>query len=353
MSTITPNINKKYLKSLFSKIFSNPNTSYHRPDGRTPKQYRKITITKLTSSFNSPINITLGKTQIFSQINAKLVSPKIERPSEGIISFQVDTHHLKPSADFNSTNEALNEFRININTILEKCLKESHALDTNILCIIPGKIVFKIILDISIIKYDGNIYDAAIIAALCSWLSFKIPFFRVKNGELYYDTFINLTTIHMPVCVSFGVFEKDDEKVEFVVDNTLEEESIMKGSISFCANIFGEISYMKMNTEANIGINDIQDLIGEVDIYVNELHKVIKNFVEEENKRVEKIFENIKNGKISMDTENSNEINEDKDDYDDNDNNIDNENNKKDKIFKNMEIEDNIENKINILEFKK
>lgn len=340
MLSLTPNINKKYLQSLFSKIFSNPNSPYHRPDGRSPKQYRKISITRLTSSFNSPINVCLGNTQIFSQINAKLVSPKIERPSEGIISFQVDTHHLKPSADFNSTNEALNEFRININTILEKCLKESHALDTNILCVIPGKIVFKIILEISIIKYDGNIYDASIIAALCSWLSFKIPFFRLKGGELYYDSFINLTTIHMPVCVTFGIFEKDDEKVEFVVDNTLEEESIMKGSISFCANIFGEISYMKMNTEALIGIYDLQDLIGDVDKYVVDIHKKIKKFVDDENKRVEKIF-NGKMGEIKNKIENYSLIDEEQIKE------------MKNKIMKNMDIEENIGNNINILEYKK
>ena len=220
-SQIIPNVNKNYLKNLFSQIFSNPNSPILRPDHRTPNQYREIKISRLTQSFNSPINVNLGKTQIFSQINAKLVSPKIERPSEGIINFQVDTHHLKPMADFNSSNEALNEFRIAINTILEKCLKESHALDTNILCVIPGKIVYKITLEINIIKHDGNVFDAAVIAALTSWLSFKIPFFRVKEGELYYDNFINLTTIHMPVCVSFGIFEKNDEKVEFVVDNTL------------------------------------------------------------------------------------------------------------------------------------
>ena len=282
-SSIIPNVNKNYLINLFSQIFSNPQSQLLRPDHRTPSQYRDLKISRLTHSFNSPINVCLGNTQIFSQINAKLVSPKIERPSEGIISFQVDTHHLKPMADFISTNEALNEFRISINTILEKCLKESHALDTNILCVIPGKIVYKIIIEINIIKNDGNVFDAAVIAALSSWLSFKIPFFRVKNGELYYDTFINLTTIHMPVCVSFGIFEKKDEKVEFVVDNTLEEESVMKGMVSICANIFGEISYMKMNTEAMIGVDEIQDLIGEVDKHVLDIHKKIKKFVEEEN----------------------------------------------------------------------
>ena len=343
-SSVIPKVNKTYLQNLFSKIFSNPSSPIYRPDHRTPSQYREISITSLTQSFNSPINVCLGKTQIFSQINAKLVSPKIERPSEGIINFQVDTRHLKPMADFNSSNEALNEFRIAINTILEKCLKESHALDTNILCIIPGKIVYKIIIELNIIKHDGNIFDAAVIAALSSWLSFKIPFFRVKNDELYYDNFINLSTIHMPVCVTFGIFEKNDEKIEFVVDNTFEEESIMKGGISICANIFGEISYMKMNTDALVDIHDIEDLIGEVDKYVVDIHKKIKKFVDDENKRVEKIF---KSGKI----ENKNEIkNNCENNYMIEENEI---KQMKNKLIKNMEIEENIGNNINILEYKK
>ena len=341
--SIIPKVNKTYLQNLFLKMFSNPQSEILRPDHRTQSQYREIKISRLTQSFNSPINVCLGKTQIFSQINSKLVTPKIDRPSEGIISFQVDTHHLKPMADFNSSNEALNEFRISISTILEKCLKESHALDTNILCIIPGKIVYKIIIELNIIKNDGNIFDAAIIAALCSWLSFKIPFFRVKNNELYYDNFINLTTIHMPICITFGVFEKKDENVEFIVDNTLEEESIMKGNISICANIFGEISYMKMNTEAMIKIYDIQELIGEVDKYVLDIHKKIKKFVEEENKKVEKIFKggisenkNIKENIISNNLFEENKMEQ-----------------IKNKILKNMEIEENIGNNINILEYKK
>ena len=347
-SSIIPNVNKVYLIKLFSQIFSNPGSNIFRPDHRTPSQYRDLKISHLTHSFNSPINVNLGKTQIFSQINAKLVSPKIERPSEGIISFQVDTHHLKPMADFNSTNEALNEFRISINSLLEKCLKESHALDTNILCVIPGKIVYKIIIEINIIKNDGNVYDSAVIAALCSWLSFKIPFFRVKNEELYYDTFINLTTIHMPVCVTFGIFEKKDEKVEFVVDNTLEEESVMKGMVSICANIFGEISYMKMDTEAMIGVDEIQDLIGEVDKHVLDIHKKIKKFVDEENIRVEKI---LKEGKLENDDLMRNAKDKDNEmSLDENNNNIEQ---IKNKIIKNMDIEENIGNNINILEFKK
>jgi exosome complex RNA-binding protein Rrp42 (RNase PH superfamily) len=283
MYSIIPNINKTFIQELFS----GDNKSIIRSDNRSINEYRQLSIKHLTSSYNSPIEVRLGNTQIFSQINAKLVQPRTERPSEGIISFQVDTHHLKPNADFTSTNEALNEFRISISNILEKCLKESHALDTNILCVIPGKLVWKVTLDISVIKHDGNIFDSAIIAALSSWLTYKIPFFRIKEGELYYDSFINLTTIHMPVCVTNGIFLKKNknEEIMFVLDPTFEEESVMSGSVSICANIFGEISYMHMNTEVQVGLEDIEEVLGPTELNVVFIHDEIKKFVEMENKR--------------------------------------------------------------------
>ena len=337
MYSIIPNINKTFIQELFS----GDNKNIIRSDNRAINEYRQLSIKHLTSSYNSPIEVRLGNTQIFSQINAKLVQPRTERPSEGIISFQVDTHHLKPNADFTSTNEALNEFRISISNILEKCLKESHALDTNILCVIPGKLVWKVILDISVIKHDGNIFDSAIIAALSSWLTYKIPFFRIKEGELYYDSFINLTTIHMPVCVTNGIFLKKNknEEIMFVLDPTFEEESVMSGSVSICANIFGAISYMLMNTEIQVGMQDIEELMGSTERNVVFIHDEIKKFVELENKRFDKMAKAMKIIENKGEGENGNNIEE----------NFDNIK----KINDLMEIEEKKENVINILEYKK
>ena len=338
MSSLIPNINKTFLQDLFS---AENEDSIRRQDNRTIKEYRKIEITRITSGYNSPLQIKLGNTVIFSQINAKLVAPRKDRPSEGIISFQVDTHHLKPNADYTSSNEALTEFRISINNILEKCLKESHALDTNILCILPGKIVWKITLDLIIIKNDGNIFDAAIISALSTWLTYKIPFFRIKNGELYYDSFINLTTIHMPICVTNGIFiKKKTDQVLFILDTTLEEEGVMSGTVSICANIFGEISYMQMNTEAQIDLKNIEELINSAEENVSLIHKIIKNFVENENRRVDKIIKLL----------NLNDRHEPRDE------NIieDNENEENKKAIKDMmDIEENKETTIKIFEYKK
>jgi len=337
MYSIIPNINKTFIQELFS----GDNQNIIRSDNRTINEYRQLSIKHLTSSYNSPIEVRLGNTQIFSQINTKLVPPRTERPSEGIISFQVDTHHLKPNADFTSTNEALNEFRISISNILEKCLKESHALDTNILCVIPGKLVWKVTLDISVIKHDGNIFDTAIIAALSSWLTYKIPFFRIKEGELYYDSFINLTTIHMPVCITNGIFLKKNknEEIMFVLDPTFEEESVMSGSVSICANIFGAISYMHMNTEAQVGLDDIEEVMAITEKNVVYIHDEIKKFVEKENKRFDKMVKAMKIFENKGEGENANNIEE----------NFDNIK----KINDLMEIEEKNENSINILEYNK
>ena len=337
MSLLIPNINKTFLQELFS---IENDDSIKRSDNRSIKEYRPISISNITSSYNSPIKVNIGDTQIISHLNAKLVQPRTDRPNEGIINFQVNTHHLKPAADFFSSNEALTEFRISINNILEKCLKESHALDTNILCVIPGKIVWKIIIEINVIKNDGNIFDTAIIAALTSWLTYKIPFFRIKEGVLYYDSFINLTTIHMPVSITNGIFLKNKkEKIIFVLDNTLEEENVMSGNVTICGNIFGEICYMQMNTEAQVSLNDIEELIASIEGNVRFIHNIVKKFVEDENKRVEKIIKNLKiTGKKE---ENEGYILE----------NNENEDFKKN-IEEKMDIEEKSEKPINILEYK-
>ena len=145
----------------------------------------------------------------------------------------------------------------------------------------------------------------------------------------------------MPVCVTNGIFLKNKkEKIIFILDNTLEEENVMSGNVSICGNIFGEISYMQMNTETQVGLDDIEELIGSMDENVRYIHNIIKKFVEEENKRVEKIIKSLK-------------ISEKKEDKEGNDI----EYNENEEIKKNlkdkMDIEEKSEKIINILEYKK
>ena len=151
----------------------------------------------------------------------------------------------------------------------------------------------------------------------------------------------------MPICVTFGIFlkKKNNEKVYFVLDNTLEEESVMSGSVSICGNIFGEISYMQMNTEAQLSLDNIEELIGYMEDHVTFIHKKIKKFVEDENKRIDNI---IKSMKISEKKVEKDKIEK----MDDEDDKIDNSDYKK-KFIEKMDIEEKSEKSLNILEYKK
>ena len=59
MTTLIPNINKDYLKELFS---NNNEDSIKRPDDRKINEYRQISINHITSSYNSPIKVSIGNT---------------------------------------------------------------------------------------------------------------------------------------------------------------------------------------------------------------------------------------------------------------------------------------------------
>lgn len=249
-----------------------------REDKREITSFRKISIRKLYS--NGQVEVKLGKTVVISQIYAKLTAPFPDRPNEGMVAFSIDSFHLKPNADYNQSNESLNELRTKISNLLEKSLRESKALDTNSLCIIPGKLVWKIVVDINIINYDGNVCDACVLATLSSWLSYKIPFLRRKGEKVFNEgKSIYLTMLHRPISVTFGVFNCKDQ-VKFIADCTLKEEIVMNGFVTVSANSFGEICYMQMSSNAQVSEKEMHDMLLLAHDKIKELYQVLKEFLE-------------------------------------------------------------------------
>ncbi len=91
------------------------------------------------------------------------------------------------------------------------------------MCIDPGKKVLVIFVDVYVLDHDGNLIDAAGMAALGALISAKMQAFEVKGGEIKYkDTKIPLPMQNYPVPITSV---KLDGSV--VVDPCLEEEQVM------------------------------------------------------------------------------------------------------------------------------
>jgi exosome complex component RRP45 len=308
MFTALNNIEKNFITNCLVK-------SDYRENGRDLESFRKIAFKKLDE--NGQVEVRLGETLIISQIFAKLVKPNSDRGNEGIVVFSIDMNHQKPNAEYTSANEDLNEMRNKLNNLLEKGLRESRALDTLSLAIVPGVLVWKIIVDINIINNDGNLYDACMLATLASWQIFKLPFLKKNGNKIPLPNAnkpiqeINLSTLHVPLSVTFGLFDKNSK---FLVDPSLKEEKCIDGIVIICANKFNEISYLHTYNSIQIDSEIMRDLLECVREKVKELTLTLKTFVEKHKvgRMIEKTIKEdeivIKEANLNIADSSSNEI---------------------------------------------
>ncbi|CAI8023434.1 Exosome complex component RRP45 [Geodia barretti] len=72
---------------------------------------------------------------------------------------------------------------IEVARMLERCLKDSRAVDTESLCIIAGEKVWSLRVDIHVLDQCGNITDCATVAAIAALKHFRRPDVTVIGEE--------------------------------------------------------------------------------------------------------------------------------------------------------------------------
>ena len=132
---------------------------------------------------------------------------------------------------------------------MERGIKDSRAVDTESLCIVAGAKVWSLRVDIHVLDHVGNIIDCAAIgptsdpsglcrltgadgvgvaATITALLNFRRPDVTVGgDGEVVIHSLeerepVPLSIHHIPICVSFGIFEGG----ALVVDPDLKEELV-------------------------------------------------------------------------------------------------------------------------------
>jgi len=72
--------------------------------------------------------------------------------------------------------------------LLEHCIRESRCIDTESLCITSGRRVWTIRVDVHVLNYDGNITDAASVAAIAALIHFRRPDISVHGEDVVIHT---------------------------------------------------------------------------------------------------------------------------------------------------------------------
>jgi len=195
---------------------------------------------------NGQAHLRLGRTQVLTQASLKLVQPQGGKPNEGFYKFNIDFSSLLHGCEQAGMNVSLKEMKIDISQFIGKVLKSSRAIDRETLCIIQGRLVWSVQVDVFVLNEDGNLVDACFMAAVACLMNTRLPEVTMNGPSklrINEDKVRNLNVHHIPVCTSF-FFVDGLSSAKPIVDATAKEEKLAKSRLSICMNIFEDLCGM-------------------------------------------------------------------------------------------------------------
>ncbi|XP_022960790.1 exosome complex component RRP45A-like [Cucurbita moschata] len=212
-----------------------------RVDGRRPFDYRNLTINFGKDDGSSEVQ--LGQTHAMGFVTAQLVQPYRDRPNEGTLSIFTE---FSPMADPSFEPGRPGESAIELGRVIDRGLRESRAVDMESLCVVSGKSVWAVRVDLHILDNGGNLVDAANIAALAALSTFRRPECSL-GGDDGQEVIIHppevreplpLIIHHLPIAVTFAFFRSEST---LVIDPTHYEEAVMGGRMTVTLNANNDV----------------------------------------------------------------------------------------------------------------
>ena len=227
MSTVLTRVKQKQIAQLID--------AGKRLDGRGLTDHREFTIEEgLIERAEGSARIRLGKTDVLVGVKIETGEPFPDTPNDGVLTVNAE---LVPLASPNFEPGPPDENSIELARIVDRGIRESKAVDTEKLCIEPGKKVFVVFVDVYILNHDGNLIDAAALAAVSALINAKMPNYEIEDGEVKIKTgYSPLPLKSHPITVTMA---KINDKL--LVDPWIEEEQVMDARISMAINDEGNI----------------------------------------------------------------------------------------------------------------
>jgi len=199
--TVVPIIKRDYITKLAEQG--------KRIDGRSFNQYRNIEIeTNVVNKAEGSARVKIGNTQVLCGIKMDIGEPFSDTPTTGVMSTAAEFVPLA-SPDFESGPPRENA--IELARVVDRGVRESQVIQLEKLCVTPGEKVWLVFIDIHILDYDGNLFDAASLGALAALLTTKVPVSRFlkelneKDRSSWQQQLLDLYTIPGVDEVPFGV----------------------------------------------------------------------------------------------------------------------------------------------------
>ena len=153
-----------------------------RLDGRDFDQLRPFEIElDVIKKANGSARVKLGDSEIIAGVKVETGEPfeGLEDKGALIVSAEVlptASPHVEPGPP--------DEEVVELARVVDRGVRESEMIDLSKLVLVPGKVVYTIFVDCSVLNADGNLFDATSWAVVASLLSARLPVFEMEADKV-------------------------------------------------------------------------------------------------------------------------------------------------------------------------
>ena len=242
-------INKKRVQKLMAEG--------KRLDGRGLTDYRgpieiEVGGVKTAEGF---AKVRIGETVVMAGVKLVLEKPYPDTPEDGGIMVNCELTPLS-SPEYESGPPGMKA--VEIARVIDRGIRESHAIDTKKLCIEKGEKAWFVMVDIISINDAGNMFDAAGLAVLAALNDTRLRDFDPVTGVVDYksktDNKLPMTKQAIPITV----YKLGDK---LFVDPSSEEEHCYDAKLIVGSDDKGIISALQKGGDTPISVEDVEAMV--------------------------------------------------------------------------------------------
>lgn len=255
----------EFLKSHIVKWFGKGK----RYDGRALDEFRPVVVEYgVTKNAEGSARVRIGDTEVIAGVKLSVEKPYPDTPKDGNLMVGAELLPLS-SPDYEAGPP--NQESIEVARVVDRGLREAKAIDTKKLCLIEGEKVWMVAIDICTINSDGNLLDAAALAAVAAVQDARFPEYDGKAVSYKKLTDKKLPVTRMPLSVT--VMKIGDY---LFVDPSIEEEKVVDSRLTVAMTQDGKICAMQKGGDAPVTIDDIGRMIELATVKAGELSGKLK-----------------------------------------------------------------------------
>ncbi len=224
-------------------------TMGRRVDGRGAEEYRPIVVeTGLIESAQGSARVKVGGTEVVVGVKMDVGSPFADTPDRGVLTTNAELIPLA-SPTFESGPPA--PAAIELARVIDRGIRESEMIDLQKLCIKHGEEVWINFVDIYVIDYDGNLFDACFYGAVAALRNTVVPAAEHGKGDDY-----PMPLRHFPIQTTAVKIENS-----ILFDPALDEEKVADARLTVTTDENGDLRAMQKGLTGAFTLDEVKSIM--------------------------------------------------------------------------------------------